>query len=190
MHLIETYALNCGLKIEKPHIKLEEVELPKKKYITLHTHCDKGSARDYNNWHNITMGLTTNSKFDLDIVHIGDLQSERLIGCNNKYLGKTNFHQLSYLLKNAELHLGYDSLPVHIASHFSTNIVVLYNAYSQHSYPYWSKPEDVALLEVDYNKYGKPAYAYTDPLDLMNKIEYTSVIDSVLGLLGFMNSSR
>ena len=69
-------------------------------------------------------------------------------------------------------------------------MVVLYNAYSQHNYPYWSNPEDVALLEVDYNKYGKPAYAYTDPLDLMNKIEYTSVIDSVLGLLGFSSSSR
>ena len=33
MHLIETYALNCGLKIEKPHIKIEEIELPSKKSL-------------------------------------------------------------------------------------------------------------------------------------------------------------
>ena len=190
MHLVETYALNCGLKIEKPHIKLEEIELPEKKYITLHTHCEKGTARDYKNWNNIALELVSNPNFDFDIVHIGNIQSERLIGCNDKYLGKTNFHQLAYLIKNTQLHLGYDSLPVHIASHFSRKMVVLYNAYSQHSYPYWSDPEDIRLLEVDYEKQGRPAYAYTDPLDLINKIEYTSVIDSVLGLLGFYTSSR
>ena len=59
MHLVETYALNCGLKIEKPHIKLEEIELPEKKYITLHTHCEKGTARDYKNWNNIACLLYT-----------------------------------------------------------------------------------------------------------------------------------
>lgn len=183
MHLIEAYALHSALKIDKPHIKLEEIELPIKKYMTLHTHCDKGSARDYKYWNNIVLELASNSSFDLEIIHIGDIKSERLIGCNDKYLGKTNFHQLAYLIKNAELHLGYDSLPIHIASHFSKKIVGLYNSYSQHSYPYWSDPKDVVRLEVDYKIHGKPAYSYNDPLDLMNKIEYTSVVEAVLNLL-------
>ena len=184
MHLIETYALNCGLKIENPHIRLEEIELPIKKYITLHTLWDKGTDSDYKYWNNVALDLTAHLEFNFDIVHIGNLESQRIIGCNDKYLGKTNFHQLAYLIKHSELHLGYDSLPVHLASHFSKKMVVLYNAYSQHSYPYWSDPKDVELLEVDYGKEGKPSYSYSDPLDLMNKIDYMTVVSGVLKLLG------
>jgi len=184
MHLIETYALNCGLKIEKPHIKLEEMELPSKNYITAHTYCEKGSGRNYRNWNSVMLELISNEKFDFEIVHIGGLESERLIGCNDKYLGKTNFHQLAYLINNSQLHLGYDSFPVHLASHFSKKIVALYNSYSQHSYPYWSDPKDIVLLEMDYEQHGKPSYAYSDPLDLMNKVEYMTVVNSVLQLLG------
>ena len=184
MHLIETYALNCGLKIEKPHIKIEEIELPSKKYITIHSHCEKGPGRNYRNWNNVILELISNNKVDFETVHIGGLESERLIGCNDKYLGKTNFHQLAYLIKNSELHLGYDSFPVHLASHFSKKMVVLYNSYSQHSYPYWSDPKDIVLLEMDYEEHGKPSYSYGDPLDLMNKIEHTTITNSVLKLLG------
>ena len=183
MHLIETYALNCGIKIDKPHIKLEEIDLPVKKYITLHTYCEKGPARNYKNWNSVTMDLVSNPNFDFDIIHIGVVESERIIGCNNSYLGKTNFHQLAYLIKNSQLHLGYDSFPAHLASHFSKRMVVLYNSYSQHSYPYWSDPKDVVRLEVDYEKDGKPSYANTDPLDLINKVQHSTIVQSVLNLL-------
>ena len=80
--------------------------------------------------------------------------------------------------------MAYDSFKVNLASHFSKKMVVLYNSYSQHSYPYWSDPKDIVLLEMDYEEHGKPSYSYGDPLDLMNKIEYTTITNSVLKLLG------
>jgi hypothetical protein len=36
MHILEQYALNCGVSISKPYISEEFFPLPFEKYITLH----------------------------------------------------------------------------------------------------------------------------------------------------------
>ena len=36
MHLIEQYALSCGVKIDKPHIETSFFPVPSEKYITVH----------------------------------------------------------------------------------------------------------------------------------------------------------
>ena len=103
MHLIETYALNCGLKIEKPHIKIEEIELPSKKYITIHSHCEKGPGRNYRNWNNVILELISNNKVDFEIVHIGGANFEDLVLRAQTIFLPKSFLNLGYSIRSIEL---------------------------------------------------------------------------------------
>ena len=46
MHIIEQYALSCGVKIDKPQITDNFFPLKEKKYITFHSHA-KFDSRNY-----------------------------------------------------------------------------------------------------------------------------------------------
>jgi len=182
MHLLEAYALSTGCKIDKCFLKTENIYLPKRKYITLHSHNPKGSGRQYKYWQTVIDDLINNPKFDFEIVQIGGLLDSRLNNVDISYLGKTNYHTLSYLIKNSSLHIGFDSLPVHIASYHNTKIIAIYAHYLNNTKPYFSKEEDVLLLEPDHSKI-KPVFANTDPFDQINTISPSSIINGAHKLL-------
>ena len=68
MHIVECYALSCGLKIDKPYIPQEEIDLPSGKYITFHPDCAKGNTRSYIYWEKV---LEKVSDLGYEIVRVG-----------------------------------------------------------------------------------------------------------------------
>ena len=52
MHLIETYALNCGLKIDKPSIYEKYCPIPFDDYISFQP-CSKYDSKSYDLWQEV-----------------------------------------------------------------------------------------------------------------------------------------
>lgn len=184
MHLLETYSLLSGAKIKSCYIHTEPVALPtEKKYITFHPECNKASARQYRYWKEVIEILYSNVQFKLryNIIQTG-LAEDKKYNVDQHFLGNINGHQLAFLLQNSSLHLGYDSFPMHLASHFDIKMVVLFAYYSKSSGPYFSTKNRIKILEPDFSK-NKPCFAFEDPLDLINTIDYTIVANNVLQLL-------
>ena len=180
MHIVECYALSCGLKIDKPIIEAEKIELPPEKYITFHGDCAKGNTRSYEYWKDV---LDEIKDLGYKIVRIGQDTQEVVHEClDETYYQKTSLRQLAFLIKNSSLHLGYDSFPVHLASFYSKKIVALYSLYASHSYPYWSDKRDIRLHEPDWKKY-KPSFHYFEQTPIINTIDYQKVVASVKELL-------
>jgi ADP-heptose:LPS heptosyltransferase len=182
MHLLETYALTTGSKIDKCYIHEEEIALPDNEYITLNTYSNRGNSRQYDYWDQIINRLINNPKFKYTIVQTGNADDPKHPNVDTSYLGRTNYHSLAYLMKNSKLHLGIDSFPVHIASHYDIKIVAIYFYYSSTCGPYFSTPSKTRILQPDFSKI-KPVFAYNDPYRLINTIDPTLVYQSTIELL-------
>lgn len=184
MHILEAYALSCGCPIDEPFIQEDTtLVLPDAKYITLHSYDPKGSARMYNKWADVIRILKQNPNFDYEIIQTGGLLDPKCEGANHYYLGKTSYNTLAFLIKNAKLHLGFDSLPVHLASYYDIKIVALYGYYASMSRPYFSSFGNTKIFEPDFSKI-KPTFNYDDPYGLIQTIDPSKVAEAVFDLLG------
>jgi len=181
MHILETYSLITGAKISKPFIAEEPIEIPSRPYITFHPYSSKGDSKQYQHWNDVLFMLKANSKFDYHIIQIGEAQDARY-DIDVSYLGKTSYNSLAYLIKHAELHLGFDSFPVHLASYYDIKIVALYSYYASTCGPYFSSPDKIRLLEPNFDK-AKPTFNFDDPLKLINTINPNHVYEAITDLL-------
>lgn len=182
MHLIETYSLLSGAQIKNCFIHTEEYSLPYNKYMLFHADCSKAPARQYKQWHKVLTILQETEGFDLPIIQIGSI-TDNTYDTSLSLLGQTNTHQLAHIIKHCELLLCYDSLPMHIASHFDKKLVALFSYYAQNSGPYFSSKDNAIVLEPDFSKI-KPSHTLDDPYDLINTIRPEIVANSALRLLG------
>lgn len=184
MHILETYALSCGCPITRPFIEEDtSLQLPLQPYITLHSYDPKGTARLYDKWEVVISILKNNPNFTYQIIQTGGLLDRKCDGADHSYLGQTSYHSLAFLIKNAKLHLGFDSLPVHLASHYNTKIVALYGYYASMSKPYFSSSDNIRIFEPDFSRI-KPTFHYDDPNNLICTIDPTEVANAVFDLLG------
>ena len=182
MHILETYALLSGAQIDQCFIQEEEIDLPSKKYITFHPYSPKGNSKQYDKWNEILSLLKNNSEFDYEIVQVGEVTDQRY-DVNTFYLGKTSYNSLAYLIKNSQLHLGFDSFPVHLASHYDIKIVALYSYYATTCGPYFSSSDNIRIFEPDFTN-TKPTFSYDDPFRLINTIDHNQVYQAIIELLG------
>jgi len=179
MHILEQYALNCGVSISKPFINEEFFPLPFEKYITLHPK-GKFHSREYDYWEEVTTNLyPILNKHNIKIVQIGNKEDNLIPFCYS-INGQTNLNNLAYIIKNSLLHLGIDSLPIHLASAYDKKIVGLYcNMYPNQSKPYWSDSNDYEILFADL-KDKKPSYAAIENPKTINTIKPESIVNAVL----------
>jgi len=184
MHILEAYSSSCGLKIDKPFILDRFFSVPADKYITIHVGDGKFDSRTYDYWQDVVDFLNKFLRNDnIQIVQTGSKEDKDLqnLICLN---GKTSISQMAYILKNSLLHVGIDSLPVHLASHYGKKIVALYsNAPAQNSAPYWSKKSDVILLESDKDG-DRPTYSKIEFPKTINTIYPDVIAASACKLLG------
>lgn len=182
-HLIEEYAKCCGVQIGKPVISEHYYPIPYEKYITIH--CDtKDKARQYEHWGIVVSILKSEfEKQDIKIVQIGAPDGVEVEGVDLNLCG-VSFKQSFHLLRHAELHLGIDSYPVHVASSYGKKIVSLYsNLWKECSRPYWSKDEDVRLMEPDFSK-TKPSFSAVEAEPRINEHKPEDICSAVCDLLG------
>lgn len=182
MHLLESYALISGCKIDYPFVKTKPINLPGKPYILLHSYNAKGSDRQYNYWNEVIKLLINNPKFDYEIFQIGGLQDARIENTNNNYLGLLNYHELAYLIQNCELLLCFDSFPMHLASIFDKKIVAVFGRYLQNTKPYFGSVENQIILIPSFDKY-KPSFTHTDKYNLINQHDPQEIYNAIIKLL-------
>jgi hypothetical protein len=184
MHQVESYALACGAKIDKPFLYEHYFPTPSGvEYITLQKEA-KFPSRQYKYWQQVVDLLyPILSKRNIKILQIGTpedkpLESVVFLG------GATSIKQVHYVIRKSVLHLGIDSFAVHVASNFGKKIVALYsNMHPENSGPYWSDPEDCKLILSPLD--GKrPSYAFDENPKTINKIKPEEVAEAVCELLG------
>lgn len=181
-HLIEEYAKNLGVKIGKPIFPTHYIPIIDDKYITVHVD-NKIDSKFYEFFPEV-IELLKNLLHPLGykIYQIGGGDDPQLPLVDKSFLGFSR-KQTSYIVKNASLHLGIDSFPVHQASSFGVPIVVLYShIYPNHAYPYWSDKSRVRILEADRNG-RKPSYSYHEKPKSINTIKPEDVVKNVCELL-------
>lgn len=181
MHLIQLYALSSSSTIDKPQITLKYFPLTVNKYITLHT--TSKETKSYSYWQEVVqLLLLILNKEGISIVQIGQKDEIPIQGCIH-LLGQTSINQSCYILSNSLLHMGADSFPVHFCSSLSKKILALYsNNYISNVGPYWSKPEDVILLEPERKNGEKPSFMIQGEKSI-NSICPIKIAESVLKLL-------
>ena len=183
MHLLEQYALSCGIKIDKPQIETSFFPIDCDKYITLHASSGM-EAKNYDYFKDVIDLIHPHLESNnIKIIQIGDIKDKKLDNCTH-YNGTTNLKQTFYLIKNSLLHLGNDSFSSHVASGFNKKIVCLYSVlFKECCGPYWGNEEDHVLLEPSRIK-RKPSFSGNENPKTVNEIDPEEIASGVLNLLG------
>ena len=180
-HLIEEYAKSLGVKIGKPYLCEHFYPVVDDKYITIHTD-KKIDSKNYEYFPQVINLLATLRHQNYKIYQIGGPEDPKLENVDAHFLN-LNYKQSAFLIKNSKLHLGIDSLPVHIASVYDIPIVALYShTYASNAYPYWSSKEKTILIESEKNG-NKPSFSYQESPKTIRTIKPEVVAESVLNLL-------
>lgn len=181
-HLIEEYAKSLGVKIGKPVLLDHFYPTLHDKYITIH--CDnKIDSKNYEYFPQVINLLKPIlNKNGYKIYQIGGPEDPKLQNADGIFLN-LNYKQSTYLIKNSKLHIGIDSLPIHIASIYDIPIVALYShIYPSNAYPYWSSNENVKILEAD-RKGLKPSFSYQESPKTIRTIYPEKIAQNALELL-------
>ncbi len=181
-HLIQEYAKSLGVKIGKPKLVDHYYPTLHDKYITIHTD-DKIDSKNYEYFPQVVNLLKPLlQKNGYKIYQIGGPQDPRLQNVDGTFLN-LNYKQSSYLIKNSSLHIGIDSLPIHIASFYDIPIVALYShIYASNAYPFWSTKEKVKILESDKGE-NKASLSYQESPKTIRTIKPEQIAKSCLELL-------
>jgi hypothetical protein len=186
MHLIETYALNCGLKIDEPFIYDKYCPIPFEKYISFQPY-SKYDAKSYDYWQEVINQIFPKLQAEnIHIIQIGGKDEKPIDNCYHLQ-GKTSISQAAYIIKNSIIHLGVDSFGVHIASHYDKKIIALYsNSRPENAGPYFNKKSKYKIFEVDRTK--KPSYSAVENPKSINKIDPAKIANEVLKYLNLQQN--
>ena len=181
MHLVETYALACGAKIDKPYVYETYFPVPQEKYITFQPF-SKLDIKNYDYWQEVVdLLLPVLREEGVKIVQIGTAKEKLIKGCLG-ILGHTSINQAAYVIQRGELHFGADSFGVHMASAYGKKIMALYsNNKVENVGPYWSDEKDTVLLEP--KRKGKPNYASHERPKSINTLKPEDITQSICDLL-------
>lgn len=186
MHLLDRYALSCGVKIDKPFISEHYYPTTLDKYVVFQT-SGKGNSRQYDYWTKVFSFIKEYTE-DYKIVHVGLSTDQSVAGVDLDLRGKTNIKQLAFLIKNSSLYLGVDSLSAHLAGFYDRKMVTLYSyCYAQNCSPVWGNKDNQKLIEVDWAKHGKPSFSTKEENKKINTIMPELIAKSVLDKLDIVN---
>jgi hypothetical protein len=182
LHLIQNYACQCGVQIDRPYIYPKFFPIAVDKYICCHFQSKQAKTYDFAQ-EVIDLLLPILKKENIHIIQLGKQDERLLAGCYST-VGQCVINQVAYVIKNSMLVCGVDSFPIHFASYYDKKIVALYsNSYAANVKPYWGNPENHILIESD--RFGnKPSFAMEENPKTMNRIAPEKVAAAVCKLLG------
>jgi hypothetical protein len=187
MHLVEQYALSCGVKIDKPFIETSYFPIVPKKYITLHA-SSRIQSKTYDYYKDVVdLIFPFLQEQNITIVQIGGNKEIDIPKCVH-HQGQTSIKQAAYIIKNSMLHIGTDSFSTHVASGFNKKIVSLYSVlYKECCGPYWGDKSQQILLEPDRSK-KKASFSDSEIPKTINSIMPEKIAAPILDLLGIKHN--
>jgi hypothetical protein len=142
MHTLESYAANCSLKIDKPHISELFFPTEEEKYITL----DASNSKNpfvYDYWQEVVNILKPAlDKKGISIIQLGKPE-DKSINSVNRCNGNLNYNQTAYIIRHSLLHLSSDAFSNQIAASYNKKMVVAFSEESKRDFePYWGDQEN------------------------------------------------
>ena len=184
MHIVETYALASGSKINKPFIYTKYAPLPFEEYITIHA-TGKAQSRMYDYWQEVLDFIKpTLDKAGIGIVQVGSKDEPSLVGAL-PLNGQTDLGQLSYVVSRSKLHIGVDSCGVHIASAFDVPIVAIYgNSDPRCCGPFFGTKDKQSLISPFDFEEVFPSYRDQEEDKAINSLKPEKIASEAMRLLG------
>ena len=184
MHILESYALQNDLKIDKPHIYEKFFPLAIDKFVTIDTSNLGTSALVYAHWQLVVdLIYPVLAEQKIQIIQLGNKEDIPLKNC---YLavGQCNFNQKAYVVNKSLVHACPNNESMHIASSFNKKCVALFsnNCFPGQFAPYWSDKEKVQLLTP--LTHEKPSFNPNENPKSINKIPPEEVAKNILNLAG------
>jgi hypothetical protein len=190
MHILESYALQNDLKIDLPEVYEKYFPLAVDKFITLDTSSLGTDAMAYNHWSIVLESLAPRlDKEGIKIVQLGPKGCEPIPGCYIT-VGQCDFNQRSYIIKKSLLHLSVNNESSHVASGFGKKMVVVFprNCYVGQFKPYWSKSEDITILQGE-SSLKRPSYNPSESPKSINTVKPEEITKAVLKKLNLFDES-
>lgn len=188
MHVLESYALNCGAKIDKPFIYKSFFPLSFDKFITFAPN-SKIHGKDYNYYQDaINCILPFLEKDDIKIIQIGPKDSPLYEGVVN-LCGQTTINQAAYLIENSMLFLGTDGFESQVAGSANIPIVSINSlCYSNNTGPFFGEKHLQKIFESFKNIGNKKASfnANENPKSI-NTIKPEEIANAVFDKLNINN---
>lgn len=144
MNLAEKMALDCGVKISKPHVDRLFMPTKNSKFIIFDTRA-KHSIDNYDYFVDVFDLVKGYLKANnIDVFQIATEKSQRL-ACDKCYV-TINKKQEAYLISKSKLLISSENYSLYLASVFNTKSIGLYSSYKpQNSQPVWNKESQIVL---------------------------------------------
>lgn len=192
--LAETYALQIGVKLDKPSIveKFFPLDYDYSKIVLIHASAGNNNApAKIYDYFNEVIALI---KPKLDnagyrIYQIGGQNEQPLKGIF--YLcGQTTISQTAFLIKRCALLIGNDSMNVHIAGALDIPTVSIYGPTDAKNHgPYWKNKKSIF---IESHRFGvkRPSYSFYEQEKTINQIPPESISNAALNILNLQQSDR
>ena len=184
MHILESYALQNDLKIDKPHLYEKFFPLAVEKYITIDTSGLGTNAMQYDHWQLVVDLIEPKLKeLDIKIIQMGEKDCKPLNKC---YLtiGQCSFNQKAYVIKRSLVHISSNNETSHIASAYNKKLITLFthNCHTSQFNPYWSDKGRVKLIQEKVT--GKPSFNPSENPKSINLISPEKIAAEILAFSG------
>lgn len=188
MHLIESYATNCGLRIDKPFILEKYFPLNLSKYITFQ--CSSEQPKIYDYWMDvIDIIYPYLQQHGISIVQMGKNTDRPLVRAT-VLNGQTNLNHEAFIIKDSILHFGVDGHLNHLASAYNKKIVSLYsNSIVNNFRPYFGDPSKQFLIQCT-NGESKPSCSAIENPKSINSITPEAIATKVLEALDISHNIK
>ena len=184
MHVLESYALQNDLKIDRPSIYEKFFPLAIEKFITIDTSNLDTSALSYDHWQLVVdLIYPALKEKGIGIIHLGDKGNTPLRSCYTA-TGQCNFNQKCYIINKASVHAGPNNESMHIASALDKRCAAIFsnNCYPNQFAPYWS---DKRITEIIFPpSTQKPSFNPQENPKSINGIPPEKIAEKILNLAG------
>lgn len=179
--LAQTYSRATGASLNKPNVYLAPYSLPRAKYICIHNSSGNDN-KNYSYFQEVIDFLSPIfQNYNIEIIQIGTSGDFPIDGCLH-FQGKTSFSQTAFIIKNALLFIGNDSMPAHLSGILNVPSVILYGPTSIKNHgPYW-KHDKTKLIESHRNGL-EPSFAFVENPKTIDLIKIEEVVSNVLETL-------
>ena len=184
MHVLESYALQNDLKIDKATAYEKFFPLAIDKFITIDTSNLGTPALTYDHWQLVVNIIHPLLKEEgIGIIQMGSKECRPLINCYMTQ-GQCNFNQKAYILKRSLVHASPNNESSHMASIYDKKSVVLFpdNCYPNQFSPYWTDPENLEIMSPPSSQ--KPSFNPAESPKSINKIKPEDVAKKILNFAG------
>lgn len=176
MHIIETYALSCGVKIDEPYVFEHYATIPAEKFISF----NKSVYPFYREIIELIQPVL--DKHGIKIVQLR--ANPQNVDADLAVPNNLSFGQWAYIIKHSLLHFGEDDFLFDLAGHYDIPRVIMFsNTYPNTTKPYWGSQDKERILFTT-GKLKKPSLSADPNHNFVRDIKPEQIALNIMELLG------